>query len=163
MLPNSTLRPEHLRIIGESLIANARPPGVGMATLCSVLAGLVVIMMSTPFLLTGLFVGDPVWWIGEGVVGAGLVCIVPAWGLYRGYLWAWCAEVLLAVLFVALAWWWMIGAGYRLGPLSTTLIILHLMVQFMLWKPRTRRWFCQSHRLRSHGYEGVEVAYKEAS
>ena len=93
-----------LRILGEASIAKARPGGSIVAACCLVMAGLVVTSMSPLFILTGLFAGAPMLWIGEGIVAAGAVCFVVAWGLYRGYLWGWFGAALLTALSLAFAW-----------------------------------------------------------
>ena len=110
--------------------------------------------MSAPFLLTGLFAGPHLLWIGGVCLGVGMICAVLAWGLYKGYLWAWCGAVLLTLPSMVLAWW-MNQAGFQLlFILSVTLLMLQLAVLFLLWRAAVRRWFAQTRRLRSSGYVG---------
>src|SRR5271165_6646464 len=141
------LNHEYLKTLGEARIAEVRPVGSIVAACGLVAAGTIVISMSPLFLLTGLFVGGPIWWIGVGIVGVGAVWFVVAWGVYRGYLWGWFGAVLLAVLSLDLAWWMNQVGSPVLSNLGTVLIVDNLAVQLLLWWRPVRGWFFQSHRV----------------
>ena|SRR5271166_4636297 len=78
------LNRDYLKTLGEARIAEVRPVGSIVAACGLVAAGTIVISMSPLFLLTGLFVGGPIWWIGVGIVGVGAVWFVVSRGAYTG-------------------------------------------------------------------------------
>jgi len=148
---------EHLRILGEARIAKARPGGSTVAACCLVAAGMAVISMSPLFLLTGLFVGGAVLWIGVGIVGVGAICFIAAWGLHRGYLWGWFGAILLTGFSFALAWWMNQVGSPVLSFLAAVLVFDSLAIQLMLWRRSVRDWCFRSHRVRADRYAGMAV------
>jgi hypothetical protein len=139
------MRTDFDRMVAERSIEMARPACGPFAVACLVIAGLLVAVMSTPLLLTGLFAGGPVLLLGCVGIGVSSTYLVLARGLYGGHLWAWCGSIVLAFATILYAAW--IFPAFP--GLSGTLFVVLLAVQIMLWHGEFRSWNFRAHRLRS--------------
>jgi hypothetical protein len=132
-------------MVAENSIDRARPASGPVASLCLLIAGLIVAVMSTPLLLTGFFARGPMLILGWVGVGVSLIYFLLAWGLHGGHLWAWCGSLVLSLPTMLLAVW--IFPAFP--GLSTTLLAVLLGVQLMLWRRGFRGWILRAHGLRS--------------